>query len=205
MNGPPPVAGSRSADAGDLNHAGAASPGPLPDSFLLSNPGPIGPVELHMASLSSLSTEDLKRELEQRDALSGLYEQRDELEAKLKEINDQIAAGGEADSDDDEPAEEAPKKRRGRPPGSKNKPKAAGAAKSPAAGRKRPKNDKPLPAVLGEVLEGKSGMLLDDIHEAVVATGYKTSSKNFKNVIYQNLYNKDEFSKSGDGSWVYKP
>ena len=165
-----------------------------------------------MAKLSSLSTEELKRELEQREgALSGLYEQRDELEAKLKEVNEQIAAGGgtaaqgESDgsgSGDAEEDAEPPKKRRGRPPGSKNKPKAAG-AKSPAAGRKRPKNDKPLPAVLADVLSGKGPMALDDIHEAVVDTGYKTSSKNFKNVIYQNLYNKDEFTKTGDG-WVYK-
>ena len=176
-----------------------------------------------MADLSSLSTEEIKRELEQREgALSGLYEQRDELEAKLKEVNDKIASGGgdapspaddssaDDSAEDDAPADsadssdEAPKKRRGRPPGSKNKPKTGAAAKSPAAGRKRPKNDKPLPAVLADVLEGKPGMLLDDIHEAVVATGYKTSSKNFKNVIYQNLYNKDEFVKSADGTWVHK-
>ncbi|WP_171184588.1 hypothetical protein [Alienimonas chondri] len=155
-----------------------------------------------MAKLSELSIEELKRELEQREgALSGLYEERDELESKLKEVNEQIAAGGTKG----DAKSEAPKKRRGRPPGSKNKPKAASAAK-PSAGRKRPKNDKPLPAVLADVLTGKSsGMSLDDIHEAVVDTGYKTSSKNFKNVIYQNLYNKDEFTKSGDGNWVYKP
>ncbi|QDT18048.1 hypothetical protein [Alienimonas californiensis] len=168
-----------------------------------------------MASLSSLSTEELERELEQRKgALSGLLEKREELEAELKQLNDQIASGGTPKSGSagkaakaakaSSAASEAPTKRRGRPPGSKNKPKAA-AAKSSAAGRKRPKNDKPLPAVLAEVLEGKSGMQLDDIHDAVVATGYKTSSKNFKNVIYQNLYNKDEFTKSGDGAWVYKP
>lgn len=165
-----------------------------------------------MATLSSLSTEELERELEQRKgALSGLLEKREELEAELKQLNDQIAAGGTPKSGSaakapkaSSAASEAPTKRRGRPPGSKNKPKAS-AAKSSAAGRKRPKNDKPLPAVLAEVLDGKSGMQLDDIHDAVVATGYKTSSKNFKNVIYQNLYNKDEFTKSGDGAWVYKP
>ena len=180
-----------------------------------------------MASLSSLSVEDLKKELERREgALSGLYEKRQELEAQLKEVNDQIAAGGAEDGPADPPAggdpsaggdtsdadasgagasgapADPPKKRRGRPPGSKNKPKADG-TKSASAGRKRPKNDKPLPAVLADVLGGKGPMALDDIHEAVVASGYKTSSKNFKNVIYQNLYNKDEFTKTGDG-WVYK-
>ncbi|MFH5805487.1 hypothetical protein ACG2DA_15665, partial [Alienimonas sp. DA493] len=113
------------------------------------------------------------------------------------------AAKSASSAKSDSAKSEAPKKRRGRPPGSKNKTKSGG--KSSAAGRKRPKNEKPLPAVLADVLEGKSGMALDDIHDAVVATGYKTSSKNFKNVIYQNLYNKDEFTKSGDGTWVYKP
>ena len=159
-----------------------------------------------MPSLNDLSTEDLRKELEQREGeLSGLYSKRDELERELADLNNQIAEGGGQ-----------PKRKRGRPKGSKNKPKtgaaataapksAAKATKSPAAGRKRPKNDKPLPAVLADVLGDAGGpMALDDIHAAVEKTGYKTSSKNFKNVIYQNLYNKDEFTKTGDG-WVYKP
>ena len=179
-----------------------------------------------MASLTDLSTEEIKKELEKREgALSGLYARRDELEKELAEVNERIAGeaaspaapasaeksdGTSAETPDAKPAEtpdaqsgeEAPKKRRGRPPGSKNKPKTAGSA---AAGRKRPKNDKPLPAVLADVLGGRKGPTpLDEIYEAVVATGYKTASKNFKNVIYQNLYNKDEFTKTGDG-WVYKP
>jgi len=157
-----------------------------------------------MASLDSLSIEELKRELEQREgALSGLIEKRDELEAQLKDVNDKIASGAAPATKGGKASTAAPKKRRGRPPGSKNKPKTS-AAKSSSTGRKRPKNDKPLPAVLADVLKGKSAMALDDIHSAVVDTGYKTSSKNFKNVIYQNLYNKDEFTKTGDG-WVYKP
>ena len=170
-----------------------------------------------MSSLNELSTEELRKELEQREgALSGLYAKRDELERELAELNEKIAGGGGSapdsgdspDASDDAPAADPPKRKRGRPKGSKNKPKtgaAAKTAKSPAAGRKRPKNDKPLPAVLADVLGGASGpMALDDIHAAVEKTGYKTSSKNFKNVIYQNLYNKDEFTKTGDG-WVYKP
>ena len=170
-----------------------------------------------MPSLNDLSTEDLRKELEQREGeLSGLYSKRDELERELADLNNQIAEGGGQ-----------PKRKRGRPKGSKNKPKTGAAADSPssttsavkseakaakpagkrgpAAGRKRPKNDKPLPAVLADVLGDAGGpMALDDIHAAVEKTGYKTSSKNFKNVIYQNLYNKDEFTKTGDG-WVYKP
>ena len=159
-----------------------------------------------MPSLNDLSIEDLQKELEQRQgAMSGLYARRSELEQELAELNNKIAEGGGE-----------VKRKRGRPKGSKNKPKTddaasgsaapkAAAKKSPAAGRKRPKNDKPLPAVLADVLGDAGGpMALDDIHAAVEKTGYKTSSKNFKNVIYQNLYNKDEFTKTGDG-WVYKP
>ena len=73
-----------------------------------------------MSDLSSLSIEDLKKELEQREgALSGLYEKREKLEAELKEVNDQIAAGGSDDGGGDDAKGSAarfgPRGRRGRP------------------------------------------------------------------------------------------
>ena len=150
-----------------------------------------------MSSLSSLSTEDIKKELEKREGgLSGLYARRDELEKELADVNEQIAAGGTGD--DPAPA----KKKRGRPPGSKNKPKAG--AKAKTAPKKRPKNEKKLPAVLADILGGKSSpMSTDEIYEAVLETGYKTTSNNFRNVVYQNLYTKPQFEKQG-GGWVHK-
>jgi hypothetical protein len=64
--------------------------------------------------------------------------------------------------------------------------------------KRRPKNAQSLRAVILDLLTAnKKGMTLNDIHDAVVATGYKSNSKNFKNVVYQTLYHKDEFVSDG--------
>ena len=56
--------------------------------------------------------------------------------------------------------------------------------------RKRPKNAKPLHQVVTEILsKSKSGIPLAKLSEKVFATGYKSGSSNFKNVLYQCLYN----------------
>ena len=55
---------------------------------------------------------------------------------------------------------------------------------------KRPKNSKSLHEVVIELLaKNKKGYALSGLHDAVLATGYKTNSTNFKNVLYQCLYN----------------
>ena len=56
--------------------------------------------------------------------------------------------------------------------------------------RKRPKNAKPLAKVVTDVLSrSKTGLPLAKLSEKVLATGYKSGSSNFKNVLYQCLYN----------------
>ncbi len=56
--------------------------------------------------------------------------------------------------------------------------------------RRRPKNERPLTEVVMEVLEkNKPGLSLRDLAEQVFATGYKSNSGNFNNVLYQCLYN----------------
>lgn len=58
----------------------------------------------------------------------------------------------------------------------------------------RAKNAKSLHQVVTDVLtENKKGLPLAGLHNAVLETGYKTHSKNFKNVLYQCLYNAKEF------------
>lgn len=68
--------------------------------------------------------------------------------------------------------------------------------------RKRPKNSQSLAAVVEEVLSrSKSGLPLHELSEKVLATGYKSGSSNFKNVLYQCLYNSPSFvhdSESGN-------
>jgi hypothetical protein len=56
--------------------------------------------------------------------------------------------------------------------------------------RKRPKNEKPLSAVVTDILtRSKTGYPLAKLSEKVLATGYKSGSSDFKNVLYQCLYN----------------
>jgi len=59
----------------------------------------------------------------------------------------------------------------------------------------RVKNEKSLHTVVTEVLtKNKKGLSLADLHDRVLETGYKTASKNFKNVLYQCLYNSKHFT-----------
>ena len=58
---------------------------------------------------------------------------------------------------------------------------------------KRPRNEKTLAEVVNEVLNrNKSGLTLSALAERVFATGYRSSSTNFNNVLYQCLYNAEE-------------
>lgn len=54
----------------------------------------------------------------------------------------------------------------------------------------RLQNDRTLKEVVTELLtENAKGLGLDDLSKRVLATGYKTTSTNFKNTLYQCLYN----------------
>lgn len=55
--------------------------------------------------------------------------------------------------------------------------------------RKRPKNAKSLSKVITEILsKTKQGYQLAELADKVLATGYRSGSSNFKNVLYQALY-----------------
>src|SRR5262249_45666488 len=54
----------------------------------------------------------------------------------------------------------------------------------------RLQNDRTLKEVVTELLtENAKGLGLDELSKKVLATGYKTTSTNFKNTLYQCLYN----------------
>ncbi len=56
--------------------------------------------------------------------------------------------------------------------------------------RRRPKNDRSLRAVVLDLLtRNKKGLSISELHERVEETGYKSRSNNFRNVLYQCLYN----------------
>ena len=60
---------------------------------------------------------------------------------------------------------------------------------------KRPKNAKSLKVVVTEVLtKNKKGLSLNDLAAKVLATGYKTKSRKFNNVVYQTIFANKEFT-----------
>ena len=64
--------------------------------------------------------------------------------------------------------------------------------------RKRPKNSKPLHQVVTELLsKNNTGYPLANLSEKVLDTGYKSGSSNFKNVLYQALYNAPKIMHDG--------
>ena len=74
-------------------------------------------------------------------------------------------------------------KRRGRP--KKSGPKKKGVRRG-----KRLKNERSLREILFDLLgKSKKGITLADLEPKVLEAGYKSSSKNFSNMIYQCLYN----------------
>jgi hypothetical protein len=71
-------------------------------------------------------------------------------------------------------------------------------------GKPRVKNPSSLRAVVLEVLKGdRKGLTLADLADKVSATGYKSNSKNFKNVLYQCVYNTPEIQHN-DSNGCYR-
>ena len=119
-------------------------------------------------SRSELSVADLQRMLERKQSrLAALLKKRQSLQKTLATVEKQIAAleGSKSRS--------GTQKRRRKP------------------GR-RVKNARPLHVVVTEILsKTKAGLKVADLAEKVAATGYKSKSANFKNVVHQTLYNSD--------------
>lgn len=146
-------------------------------------------------TLGGLSTEDLSRELQRRQrGLPALYSKLAKAEAKVKRIMSaiQMLGGGTTG------AVAAPGRRRGRPPGVRNRLAAGG-----RAGRKRPKNKTNLVEALAVVLKGKT-MGVTEVTAAVQAAGYKTSSANFRTIVNQALIKSDAFKKVSRGQYTTK-
>jgi len=77
-----------------------------------------------------------------------------------------------------------------------------------STGRRGPraKNEKPLWGHVEDILgRTKRGFTVDELEQKIRASGYKTKSKNFKNVIYQCLYHSEDVSHdSATGRYVLK-
>lgn len=72
--------------------------------------------------------------------------------------------------------------------------------------RRRPKNAKSLRAYVLEILgRSKKGLTIAELDDRVQATGYKSKSRNFRNVLYQCLYNSEEIGQDKEtGRYVLK-
>lgn len=67
----------------------------------------------------------------------------------------------------------------------------------------RARNDKSLKTHVQEALrKSKKGLTLNELSEAVKAAGYVSNSHNFKNVLYQSVYNSTNVSRD-DSSGRY--
>lgn len=71
-------------------------------------------------------------------------------------------------------------------------------------GKTRLKNRTPLRPVVLQVLgKNKKGLTLNDLADKILETGYRSNSVNFKNVVYQCLYNTSEIEHDAEKG-VYK-
>lgn len=131
--------------------------------------------------LEELTVADLERLLNARRAqLSGLYEKREQLRTELDRIDRDIAileGGGPV----------------------------SGSVPLPRK-RERMKNEKSLRAyVLEELEKSRDGFTLYDLHDRILAAGYRSASANFRNILYQCLYNtKDVYHDEPTGTYRLK-
>lgn len=126
------------------------------------------------------SITQLERLLAHRSTeLSRLERERNKLQRRLTSVEHKIATVGG--------------------PASEGKVRVSG-----RSGRKRHKNEKSLKILVGEILgQNKKGLSLKQLTDKVLKTGYKTSSANFSNTVYQAVYNSDAVS-FDEASGLYK-
>lgn len=81
----------------------------------------------------------------------------------------------------------------------------AGSELKPKKTRQRPQNAQPLTKVVVDVLrKNKGGLPLAMLAEKIRATGYKSHSTDFKNVLYQCLYNQRDTVVRDEQRGLYK-
>jgi len=133
------------------------------------------------SSLANVSTAVLEEELRRRlAALPKLIAQRDELNRQIAELEALGATEVAA------------------------KPAKARAPKKVAAKAKRSKNTVTLAEALAKVIKAKESMSIAEATEAVLASGYKSTSKNFKHVVKQTLSHDERFRRVGTGQYAVK-
>jgi hypothetical protein len=140
-------------------------------------------------SLRALSIFDLRRELGRRErGGQKLLKKRNRVAAALASLDAELSALG---------VNGAP--RRGRPPGSKSKPR----GRKP--GQKQPKNKQSLSDALASAI--RAGAVVSPVEAAkrVKARGYRTSDKTFGHTVAKNLRSHRGFRHKGLGQYERVP
>lgn len=134
------------------------------------------------SKLASLSITVLQAEIQRRHSLlPKLLKERDELNARIAELE---GVAGEAVS--------------------AAAPKAEPKAKKPGRKAKRARNDMNLQDALASVFAGKEKLGVGEAAEAVLAAGYKSKSKIFRTIVNQTLLKDPRFKNVGRGVYALK-
>jgi hypothetical protein len=151
-------------------------------------------------NLTGVTLSELQREVARRASqVDDLIGERDELRARLEELDEQIEMLSSISGGGAAPARRGrPPKQRGRPAGRRGRPPASGRKR---ATRKRPRNDASLAEAMATLLQGKT-MGVTEIASAVQKAGYKTNSENFRTIVNQTLIKDDRFKKVSRGQYT---
>lgn len=141
-------------------------------------------------ALANYPIEELQRELERRvSEVDHLVVEREEVIARLAELDAQIAAAGGPG-------------RPGRPRVPGRRPARAGRKPGRGApGVKRPKNDMSLAEAMAKLLRNKT-LSVTEITSEVQKAGYKTHAENFRTIVNQTLIKDARFKKVSRGQYT---
>ncbi len=130
---------------------------------------------MQQTKLQGISLEQLRKELQRRQrSLPRLQARREKLVAQLAEIDAQLA-----DLD------------------------VTGKKYPGLVGRRRPKNEAPLPDMLASVMSKSKPIKVSDLVQEVQKAGYKTTSENFSTIVNQALIRENKrFKKVSRGMYV---
>lgn len=130
----------------------------------------------------ALSIAELERLLEERrSSVAKLQKRRDELQAKLDDLDREIAAAG----------------------GGSRGPGGPGERPARTAGG-RARNATSLGDAIAAAMDGKGPMSVGDILDAVTAGGYRSTSANFRGIVNQTLIKDKRFHSASRGNYATK-
>lgn len=145
----------------------------------------------------------------QQSEMSRLQERKKELQTRLQQVEQEIANLTQGDSTKAKPVPKPPAKKpsaaRKAKPAKKSPPPKTKATTKPAAKRKRGQGQPTLRQLVTGILQkARKPLKSGELAEQVLATGYQTSSKNFKGVVSVLLADMDNLEHVKDQGYRFK-